>query len=343
MADEMLIAPPPTPIDGVPSQSQAPTPNTIRIKLERPTIGRKGPTPPPHVPARKALPEFDLPSDSDDEDISPSSCSSSGSESDSPCKQKKKKSKKKKSGKRTSSPSPSPPPKKSRHANSHMERDAKLVAALPFMQFLQLRQTPKACGRCVECKKPPCGVCKACVQNAKADQVKGQKDRRRCEMLKCFKDLADRQLVMPTGVPDTKEALTQEIEAISSELAEISVKRGQPDFDERRYNQLIDRNHLLREGITIIKNRKARRRARFPVGFHDVWGVLSGLEEQRIKNAKFVVRTGSSDECRTVELKRDIRDYIETKQLELAGMYSQYLCPFEEKEAFLIELKKDRV
>lgn len=147
-----------------------------------------------------------------------------------------------------------------------MDRDVKLVAALPFINFLKSRLTPKACGRCAECKKPACGQCKACVQNAKTDAKRiadgkptaAQKEHRRCEALKCEKDMADSGAVLPQGIPDNKDALTDELTKVSGDLAEMSVKRGQPDFNEKQYDMLIERMRALREGLIIIKNRKAR-------------------------------------------------------------------------------------
>ena len=233
-----------------------------------------------------------------------------------------------------------------------MDRDAKLVAPLPFMRFIQSRLTPKACGRCLECKKPPCGICKACVQNTKTVTKRGEtfclspdiqlKDHRRCESLKCEKDIGGLELAIPQGIPDNKEAITEELGKVSGDLAELSVKRGQPDFNEKQYDMLIERMRALREGLIIIKNRKARRRAKFQVGFHDVWGVLMSLEKDRLKFAKFIVRTASSEECRTIDMKRTMRDDLESMQLDIAHKHAALLCPFEEKETFMKELEKTR-
>lgn len=85
-----------------------------------------------------------------------------------------------------------------------------------------------------------------------------------------------------------------------------------------------------------------RRRVKFQVGFHDVWGVLMSLEANRLKFAKFIVRTASSEECRTIDMKRAMRDDLEAMQLEIAHKHASLLCPFEEKEAFMEILEKGR-
>lgn len=229
-----------------------------------------------------------------------------------------------------------------------MSADARMVAPLPFMRFLESRHTPKACGRCEECKKPPCGTCRACIQNAKSaakhdppTKTSG-KDRRRCEALKCTKDAGDSETALPQGIPDDRDALTEELAKASTDLADMSFRRGQADFDEAQYERLIEHLRSLREGLAIMKNRKARRRAKFQVGFHDVWGVLSSLEKGRIKFAKFIVRTASSDECRTIEMKRAMRDDLEAMQLQIARKHASLLAPCDEKEAFMAELAKGR-
>ena len=292
---------------------------------------------------------------------SPSSCSSSRSVSPPPPPLRIKKEKghhqqQQQQKKKKSSQSKAPAAIASK-CSQQMDRDAKLVAPLPFMRFLSARLTPKACGRCVECKKPACGQCKACVQNAKSDAkradvgaaaaaakgVTKDKDRRRCEALRCSKDAADSTAALPQGVPEDKDAIAEELAKVSSDLAEMSVKRGQADFNEKQYTMLIERMRALREGHIILKNRKARRRAKFQVGFHDVWGVLTSLERDRLKFAKFIVRTGSSEECRTIDMKRAMRDDLEAMQLEIAHKHTALLCPFEEKEAFMAELEKTRL
>lgn len=66
------------------------------------------------------------------------------------------------------------------------------------------------------------------------------------------------------------------------------------------------------------------------------------LEANRLKFAKFIVRTASSEECRTIDMKRAMRDDLEAMQLEIARKHAALLCPFEEKEAFMAILDSSR-
>lgn len=66
------------------------------------------------------------------------------------------------------------------------------------------------------------------------------------------------------------------------------------------------------------------------------------IEANRLKFAKFIVRTASSEECRTIDMKRAMRDDLEAIQLEIAHKHASLLCPFEEKEAFMAILEKGR-
>ena len=384
-----------------PTPTQEPPQQSITVSIQRPTIGRK--TLPP-VPTRVEDDTIEPSSDDDSESDQHSSSSSSEDSDDDirrvvqPMKRPlaaaassvrcsrrdhhrghhhHHQHKRSRSSSRSESPSPSPKAKKHKKKDSgrrtqQMDRDAQKVAPLPFMRFLKARLTPKACGRCIECRKPACGICRACVQNAKTDAKRSaepspalaasaaSKDRRRCEALKCTKDSGDLEITMPKGIPDNKDSLTDELAKVSSDLAEMSVKRGQSDFNEKQYDMTLDRMRALREGLTIIKNRKARfvprgffsidlllcaykrRRTKFQVGFHDVWGVLTSLEKDRLKFSKFIVRTASSEECRTIDMKRMMRDDLEAMQIEIANKHSALLCPFEEKEAFMAELEKTR-
>lgn len=338
----MTDAPPSTPITGV--QLQQVNPDSIRIRLQspaiRPTIGQKGPTPPPVVLARKALPEYEVPSPCSDESCSDSDESSSSAEEKKKKKKKKRRSKRSRSSSRSRSRSPA---KKSRR----VDPDSDLVAPLPFMQFLLDRQTPKACGRCLECRKAPCTVCASCVQNAKileSPDTIGQrkKDLRRCEALRCVKDKVKGNDVLPQGVPLTKDAIAREKEQICSELADLSVMRSRPDFDEVRYQQLVDRRDELITALGIVKKRRARRVATFPRGFHNVWGYLSAFEQQRLKNSKFVVRSGNSKECYTIDLARRLRDDAIRDQIRYGVEYAEYLCPDGEKEEFMRVLEASK-
>ena len=355
--EEFMQSMPPNFVHAASAPPAAPVirPTPTATDNPHPVVGLKSPRPPSVSPpprravmARKSLPDLDVqqPSSSDE------SSSSSGSDMDVEDEAPRAPIKKERKNKRPRSPSPAAPTvlKKKIHRDHPtpaakntqlMERDAKLVAPLPFVQFLQQRQTPKACGRCLPCKQPPCGVCKACVQNAKTDS-KEPKDRRRCEALRCEKDLFDAAAAMPAGVPEDKDKLSDELLKVSGALAELSSHRGRPDFDQKRYEELIARTRALRDGQLILKNRKARRRVKFPVGFHDVWGVISSLEKDRLKFAKFIIRTASSEECRTIDMKRRMRDDLEMMQLDIARKHSPMLCPFEEKETFLATIEQGR-
>ena len=224
------------------------------------------------------------------------------------------------------------------------DRDAKAIAPLPFVRYLQARQTPKACGRCEACKKPPCGVCKACVQNGKRDSEKkpSLKDRRRCEALRCEKDAGSVVVALPAGVPEDKDLLSEALIKASTDLADIGGKIGTPEFNQQEYSELLARIDNLRQGLVILKNRKARRRVKFPVGFHDVWGVISSLEDHRLKFARSVVRQGNSEECRTIEMKRRMRDRLEAAQIDIAHINVDLLCPSDDKQGFLAVIDAPR-
>lgn len=236
-----------------------------------PSIGRK--TLPATYYEPQPPPVSDIESsDSEESTASPSSdscseCSSSDDHHHTTSKRHHKKKKHSKRERRGDDDVPLPMNKKQR-GNVYTDHDAQLIAPLQFMRYLQDRQNPKACGRCAECKKPPCGTCKACIQNAKRTaeistsdpekRKKNLKDHRRCEALRCEKDKSAANVPYPTGVPEDREELAEALAKTAADLAEAGAKSGTPDFDRQAYQALVSRMKSLREGLAILKNRKAR-------------------------------------------------------------------------------------
>lgn len=73
-----------------------------------------------------------------------------------------------------------------------------------------------------------------------------------------------------------------------------------------------------------------------------MWGVLSSLEDHRLKFAKFVVRQSSSEESRTLEMKRRMRDRLEAAQMDIAHINFVLLCPADDEEGFRTALEASR-
>jgi hypothetical protein len=133
--------------------------------------------------------------------------SSSRSSSESP--------KRKHSRSRSRSRSPVRSKSKSKKSDT-LTDDSTHVAPLPIVRFLQSRQTNRACGRCDECRKPPCGTCKQCIQNKNFPKKNGNRDRRRCELLRCKNDKNGSSAVIADGVPTEKEEISKSLQKVSS-------------------------------------------------------------------------------------------------------------------------------
>jgi hypothetical protein len=244
-------------------------------------------------------------------------------------------------GKRKSPPPPPAgqrPAKKPRTAKKQeISRDASLVASLPVVAFIEARFTPKACGHCSYCHAPPCGTCKTCLLNAKLGPSK-QKDKRRCENLTCIRILAKQQppADAPASPAPDLEVVTEELADVSSQLATISAQRGSHGFDDAKYRSLIERKKQLHMAKVKAKARKSKRKTPFPTGAHEAWGVVSCLEKIRQKFAKFAVKNSASDGCkRTVAIKRQMRDELDTIILQWCTRFSDVIAPQNEEEQFL--------
>jgi hypothetical protein len=279
-----------------------------------PTVGHKT------IPPRAVVEEEDV------ESIDSSSSSSSDSESESDMEYRLSHRKRALNNTKVTEPSPA--------RAERVSNDSKLVAPLPVVRFLQARQTHKACGRCEECKKPPCGVCKQCVQNQKHPKPNGNRDRRRCEALKCKKDMREPAAPAITGVPMEKEEISKALQKVSTQLANISALRGTAAFNEAQYDSLVLQLRNLHEALASLKNSKSKQTTSFPQCFHDAFGVVAELEKKRLKFAKFVVRAGSGADCRTLADRREMRDDLEKMITFWCTQRAKNLAPVDESSEY---------
>jgi hypothetical protein len=223
------------------------------------------------------------------------------------------------------------PIKKARTVND----DALLVPPLPIVRFIESHVIRKACGKCEECKKPPCGVCKACLQNQKGKS----KERKRCESLKCKNDPITPASTDPSK---TREEVAKRLQQISSELAVVSAFRGTPRFNAVEYNNKMEEMQKLHKDMSTHKSRKARRRTGFPKGFLDCLGVLMVMETKRQKFARSIVRTFNSDESGTLKAKRRMRDKLDAYIRDWCRDLAKTLIPKGEDEGYAKAYKQKR-
>ena len=234
-------------------------------------------------------------------------------------------------------------------SDDQMAADAALVPPQPVIAFLQTRVTPKACGHCIECKKTPCGSCKACVQNSKPGRNK--RDRRRCERLRCKRNADESSLTeMPfaatlpgrSSVPTTLHELTTELNQVCASLASVSATRTQRGFKQSEFDGLLARKSVLYAAQVTARNRQQRRKFRKPVGFGDAWGVVAAMEKDRIKFAKFAVKQAHSEDSKTIDTKRKMRDELDRMIMQFVSMFSEQLAPLDETDKFWFLISKNR-
>jgi hypothetical protein len=228
--------------------------------------------------------------------------------------------------------------------------DVKQISELPVVRYIRSSVTPKACGKCTECKKPPCGVCGTCVLNKRASEGqflvlsgKAVRDNRRCEVLCCKNQKSSSRPVIaqiPTMAPQyTIEELNAMITTKTTELTKISTLRGKPEFDQARVDTLLREIDQLRVNKTLMTSKG--RRFQTPVGFQDVWSMISHLETKRAKCANFVVKA-KSEECRTVPDKREICRTIDFLNTVICTKLHKNLVPAKDSKEFLAIAKTER-
>lgn len=222
-------------------------------------------------------------------------------------------------------------------AKKQIEKDAALVAPLPVVSFIQRRVSPKACGNCEECKKPPCGSCNACRHNASLKPGYRARDKRRCEALHCVRTLS-----RGTGEGPSVDEITSELSKVCVELSVVGATRGSKNFDQDAYDALITRKTELCTAKLAAQRRTRGYGQRKPVGFNDVWGVVANMERARIKFAKFVVKQAISPDSRTLDLKRQMRDELDIMIKQFMTRFGESLAPIDEGEHYWAIVRKGR-
>jgi hypothetical protein len=223
--------------------------------------------------------------------------------------------------------------------------DSALVPPLPVVAFLQARAPHKACGHCAECRRPPCGSCRSCEQNARLSPEKLRECKRRCEALRCVRERS-MGTVAPQPTPPNQESLPSTLEGIREELDQLKHKirrmdqrRGSSKFSEKRSSAYAARKASL---IVAASAREQPRKVRFPVGFADTWGVVNAMEKNRHKFATFVVKQSHAGDARTLVTKREMRDVLDGMILQFCSRFGEFLAPVDDQEAFWAALAQHR-
>lgn len=263
-------------------------------------------------------------------------------------KKKNKKAPKKSRAPRAAAAAPKKPKKQiPREYDTEKYVDLREISPLPVVKFLQSRQCPKACGKCVECKKDVCGKCKACMLNAKPPSpgIEKKQGKRRCEALRCVRDgptsPGDKS---PRSTADNEIAAAErkKIEAklrtVKKKLAELHKTRGEFDTDTAR--ELMAEGDALNSSLAELAPKSAKHRNSFSPGFQDAYGVVSVLERERIKFANSVFK--SSGESRTTTIRRMLRNDVDSLIHNFCTQYADILAPPAERKLYLEELEKER-
>lgn len=238
----------------------------------------------------------------------------------------------------TEEASRAPPPKRAKssyHPSQATRVDAALVPPLPVIEFIQSRVRPKACGYCDLCKKAPCGTCKQCQLNCKNAGA----EKRRCIMLKCrrFEDTSAEVAapqIDPT-IPESSEGISDEIATNCKELAAVSAQLStmRSQALEHRYNKLLERKARLHTAQAELRNRKTHRKSPFPVGFAELWGIISKLEKARYKFATSIVKSSPIGRHDAIDRRRQKRDTLDRVIAEFCRLWGDELAPIDSHAA----------
>lgn len=213
-----------------------------------------------------------------------------------------------------------PPPEK----RQHLCNDLKSISPVPIYSYIKKNICPKACGRCDECKKPPCGTCKTCISNLVSSKVK-----KRCKNLTCVRFI---NMETPEKPTMTRDQIKKELTDITCSIAE---KGGA--MPEEELVQLQKRAGDLRSYL-----QKTLKRDRVPPGFFDVWNIVSDLEKRRAAIAKWIAKSPGSNPS-VVDDKRDIRDTLEKMIIQLCERFSNSLDPIKDPTSYFEVLKSPRL
>jgi len=239
--------------------------------------------------------------------------------------------------------------------------DLRKIAPLPVMAFIQSCVRQKACGHCAECKKPPCGKCRACHQNSKVATIRSARDKRRCEALTCIRftattacartSVSSSAMVLPSGggivAASNPEGLSRQLAELGSVLAKMN-RQYPKDWDDAEYEKLLERKkalHVLHarfSAVATTAKTKKLARTSMPIGFSDAYGVVAALERSRSKFAKFATKVTVTENSRTIAKKREMRDVLDQMISNFCTVFGELLAPTDRPEVYWELLSKTR-
>jgi hypothetical protein len=217
--------------------------------------------------------------------------------------------------------------------------DATMVAPIPVVKFIQGLIKPKACGHCALCKAKPCGKCHQCLLNAKdqsSSTEEGKKkkkkkgEKRRCIHLKCIRTEGGGGKRTTTGEEEEVEVeKTMTMEEICEEIADIDklISTYTASASPEAYMQLLERKTQLHAAKVELQSTKSLRKSRFPVGFSELWNVISNLEKSRRKFATFVAKQTPGQKVDQTERKRAKCVVLDRMIAELTCLWCDELAP----------------
>ena len=182
----------------------------------------------------------------------------------------------------------------------------------PVLIFLREHTPVRPCGRCHECRKPPCNTCTNCRNNQHLTER--SRDRKRCIAHGCSK-LTDEELVKYRNAYAEEDKMGQ----IERELREL---RNKLMVEERNVTELEIEQKKLLEALETLQERHITMDEDVPDGYECLLLSVQTLETERDRIARLVKRRTTRDSPEVMRTRRQLRNYYGLRICDLARKFA---------------------
>jgi hypothetical protein len=179
------------------------------------------------------------------------------------------------------------------------ESDDAALDTHPVLIFLREHTPVRPCGRCHECRKPPCNVCTNCKNNQHLTER--SRDRKRCIAHGCSK-LTDDELAKYRMAYAEEDKMAQ----IERELREL---RDKLMLEEKANDQLEQEQKKLLEALKTLQEKHVAMEAEVPDGYECLLLSIQTMETERDRIARLVKRRTNRDSPEVMRTRRQLRNY----------------------------------
>ena len=190
--------------------------------------------------------------------------------------------------------------------------DDEALETHPVLMFLREHTPVRPCGRCHECRKPPCNECTNCKNNQHLPER--SRDRKRCIAHGCSK-LTDEELVKYRAAYAEEDKMGQ----IERDLREL---RDRLMVEEKNADMLEQEQKKLLEMLGALQEKHVTMEEEVPDGYECLLLSVQTMETERDRIARLVKRRTTRDSPEVMRTRRQLRNYYGLRICDLVRKFA---------------------